>query len=479
MRHVMPALLASAAIAVSPAPPAQANDLLIGAVVGGVVGYAIGSQQGKARAASGGGTRTSTSYRPAAERGDVNIQRALNHFGFNAGAEDGVFGPGTRAAIRRYQAHLGDEVSGQLTAAQRSLLLSEYARATTPVPAPAAGAAPAGGTAGGGAATGAGLGALLASLQAQQPGGAAPAVPAEQPLIARLCDTPAETVRAVSLEALPPDGAAKIVVQGYCTARSYALEEARTVIGQVPNFDPATAKSQCEDWMASQRPAIDAALARPAEDAAVALRGIVPGATDADRAALSASFALCHGLAQVAGDAATATGYAALLAVSGRPGYGEMVAGAQALGLGRAQDRARAAEWYAWTVAELDAGGVPLIASEGYDHAPLLLALAETAPGLTTDGAGFAARRGTVTPAGLPALPGLPAAARPDPALQAVLDSAFPQVFGMSAAEGLAACAADGAEVPVLGLATCRALAAAAGRADLARTFGDRIAAFR
>ena len=52
------------------------------------------------------------------------VQRALNQLGYNAGAEDGMFGKGTRAAISSWQRANGKEVTGYLTTDQAQALIA-------------------------------------------------------------------------------------------------------------------------------------------------------------------------------------------------------------------------------------------------------------------------------------------------------------------------------------------------------------------
>ena len=51
------------------------------------------------------------------------VQTALVRLGYYDGTIDGIFGPDSRAAIRRYQHELGADMSGRLTAAQASRLV--------------------------------------------------------------------------------------------------------------------------------------------------------------------------------------------------------------------------------------------------------------------------------------------------------------------------------------------------------------------
>ena len=53
------------------------------------------------------------------------VQRALANLGYYAGQIDGIIGPETRAAIRRYQHELKQPMTGHLTAAQATSLVSD------------------------------------------------------------------------------------------------------------------------------------------------------------------------------------------------------------------------------------------------------------------------------------------------------------------------------------------------------------------
>jgi cytoskeletal protein RodZ len=53
-----------------------------------------------------------------------NVQEALHHLGYYQGPVDGIFGPRTRAAIRRFQSSIGAKRTGYLTAVEASRLVS-------------------------------------------------------------------------------------------------------------------------------------------------------------------------------------------------------------------------------------------------------------------------------------------------------------------------------------------------------------------
>jgi peptidoglycan hydrolase-like protein with peptidoglycan-binding domain len=52
------------------------------------------------------------------------IQEALHRLGYYDGPVDGIFGPLTRAAIRRFQESIGGQSTGHLTAAEATRLVS-------------------------------------------------------------------------------------------------------------------------------------------------------------------------------------------------------------------------------------------------------------------------------------------------------------------------------------------------------------------
>jgi len=56
----------------------------------------------------------------------LRVQDALHRLGYYKRHVDGVFGPLTRAAIRRFQHDIGAEMTGHLTAVQASRLVSTH-----------------------------------------------------------------------------------------------------------------------------------------------------------------------------------------------------------------------------------------------------------------------------------------------------------------------------------------------------------------
>jgi peptidoglycan hydrolase-like protein with peptidoglycan-binding domain len=55
----------------------------------------------------------------------LRVQEALKRQGYYKEGIDGIFGPGTRAAIRRFQGDIGAEMTGRLTAEEANRLVNK------------------------------------------------------------------------------------------------------------------------------------------------------------------------------------------------------------------------------------------------------------------------------------------------------------------------------------------------------------------
>lgn len=102
---------------------------LVGGPVGAVVGAGIGGVVGHEGTDANGRvtpTNDSTEARTTSTwHGDASVksaQSALNAQGYSAGSEDGVSGPNTQAAIRKFQADKGLAQTGMLDPATKSAL---------------------------------------------------------------------------------------------------------------------------------------------------------------------------------------------------------------------------------------------------------------------------------------------------------------------------------------------------------------------
>ncbi len=132
---------AIAALSISPLSPmpqparADSGDVVAGLIVGAIIGSAVASEKGKKKSSTKAKTKStkSTAKAPAisAEQKaqNVEVQQALNHFGWNVGTADGALGPKSKNAVKEYQAFMGYPATGELTDQQRSVLVTAYHRA--------------------------------------------------------------------------------------------------------------------------------------------------------------------------------------------------------------------------------------------------------------------------------------------------------------------------------------------------------------
>ena len=97
---------------------ARANEL--GAALLGLgVGAVIANEANKNKRTQ----RVIVQQNSATRNYNAQTQTALNYFGFNAGAPDGVMGSRSRQAVRQYQAYTGFPVTGNLTQYERDFLI--------------------------------------------------------------------------------------------------------------------------------------------------------------------------------------------------------------------------------------------------------------------------------------------------------------------------------------------------------------------
>lgn len=100
--------------------------MIAGLIIGGIIGSAVTKENSKKKSTKSAKASTATS---AEREANKEVQTALNYFGYNVGSPDGSIGPKSRAAIPEYQAFLGYPATGQLTANERSILVTAYQRA--------------------------------------------------------------------------------------------------------------------------------------------------------------------------------------------------------------------------------------------------------------------------------------------------------------------------------------------------------------
>nr|WP_319516930.1 peptidoglycan-binding protein [uncultured Cohaesibacter sp.] len=107
----------------------QGGAFAAGAIIGGVVGAIAASKNGIAgtrKRSSSSRRRTSSggaSYSAQREE-NIEIQKALNLYGFNVGRADGALGRKSKAGIKQFQMANGFAPTGQLTQIEKQMLLS-------------------------------------------------------------------------------------------------------------------------------------------------------------------------------------------------------------------------------------------------------------------------------------------------------------------------------------------------------------------
>ncbi len=129
-RHLAASVVA-ASVALGHAQPVFADgDALVGGLIGGIIGGVIVNEANKSKKrTTSTKARSASSGQTSAQRAaNVEVQTALNYFGYPVGTPDGSIGPKSRAAISEYQLTLGYAPTGQLTEYERTLLVGSYQR---------------------------------------------------------------------------------------------------------------------------------------------------------------------------------------------------------------------------------------------------------------------------------------------------------------------------------------------------------------
>jgi peptidoglycan hydrolase-like protein with peptidoglycan-binding domain len=390
----------SLAAAIPQTARADAGEFLGGAVVGGIVGYAIGKDQQKKKS-----QRTTTSNRtyrsgiPSTTQG-AQTQTALNYFGYNAGRVDGQVGRGTRSAIERYQASMGYPVNGyDFQPYQYDFLMQAYYWATS-----------------GGQATTqlAGQPLLMAYRRQVQTGSAlatAPQAPVQtapaQPVPVATPQEPEPETTETTSASLPslfsggtggpslanrcsgvmlqtstnggyttlanmsdPDFA---LSEQFCLARSYAMARGEDLIQDIQGLTPDQVSAQCDSYGEMVAPQVDALSINSKTEAETQMRKLAldSGLSPQDLAATS-KVCLAIGYRQDNMDAAL--GSALMLVAMGEPAYGELIGHHLREGFGVQKRRDLAMQWYDASLSALDAGSQAVFLPSQTDRPQLLRA---------------------------------------------------------------------------------------------------------
>lgn len=361
-RKSVTATAVAAALIASHAERASA-DAFVGGLLGGFLGATIGSNvRTQPR-------RSQPQVSSAARQLARDIQTALNHFYFNVGTPDGVLGRQSRAGISQYQAYLGFPSTGELTEFERQVLMTAHQRALlgTPQVMQIAASHPNGlrgvldavrdemlGVNQPGQVT------VAAPSQAPQPGApataAAPAIPSFGGLGGGVAAVSlASHCNRVGLVTSANGGFATLETMGdpvfalneqFCLARGYAIAEGEALVSQLP---VAVTAQQIAEQCAGLEPMVQnhvAALSLQSRD--VVIGGmtqfvLTSGLSTGD---LAVTARICLSSGYQTDNLTVAIGSALILVALGETAYGELPAHHLMQGIGTAQRRELASEWY-------------------------------------------------------------------------------------------------------------------------------------
>ena len=376
--------------------------------------------------------------RRAAERqANMNVQGALNGFGFDVGQLDGALGPRSRAAISQYQAYMGYPPSGYLDENQRAILLGSYSRlqagegvrypqviaaegtrgllrafndpnsiaryGVAPTVSPEAPQAPAPnypGTAPQGyagratpsppphlpAAT------TLAPLEAV---GAAPSSMADRCEMVQLTTRTNQGV----ISAADMSDPAQALSEQFCAARDYAMSVGQTLSTQVNASGDQLAQS-CEQIATAMDPVVAALAADTPEAVAAeaAARNREIGIADATSASTYGQ--ICLGLGYRQDNAEMALAANLMLVGAGYMPFGEMLGHHLREGFGVPAANGAAVPWYNASLAALDGGAQPMfLPTKSADRAAVIRAAVESDQILSTVEAAPVVKERTTIPA--------------------------------------------------------------------------------
>jgi peptidoglycan hydrolase-like protein with peptidoglycan-binding domain len=377
----------AAALALSPAERAEADagEFIGGAIIGGIIGYAAGQNQGQQRTTTG--TRVVRPGIPATQQGR-ETQTALNYFGYDAGAVDGQIGAGTRSAIERFQASMGYPVNGREFASyQFDFLMDGYFWATQQ---------------GGAQQTGLRGPQLLYAYRDSLSGApiqsTAPVQQVQPPATTVIVNppgqgnAPASTVVAAGNGQLPnlfANGEARMSLanacnavmlqtssnggyltlatmtdpsralsEQFCVARTYAMAQGEDLMRQITGLTPAQIAQQCASFSQMLSAEIDrVSLVETGPLTAemqqfAAGTGIAPGD-------LAATSRVCLSVGYTQDDMRMAVGSALMLVALGEPAYGELLGHHLREGFGATTRPDLASGWYNASISALEQGATP------------------------------------------------------------------------------------------------------------------------
>lgn len=422
---------------------ADNGDVIAGIIAGAIVGAAIneGSKK-KKKSTKSAPKKPSISAEQKAE--NVEVQQALNFFGWNVGTADGALGAKSRAAIKEYQAFMGYGMTGELTEEQRIILTTAHSRAE------AGGAviqevvsssvygirgvllaqrdemyAPKGTIVANGtledngepapgsiaAKAAAALPALLPPVVAAPaaPVTASPApAPAPAPVVAA-----AEPAAPAMPSFMDPNGAKgalgdactaamlKVSTKGgydtaatmtdanaalteqFCVTRAAAISTGQALAAKVAGFTPDQIAAQCAGFTPLMKDHVAALSMKPEADVLAGVQDFIVK-SGMSPAQLSGTAKVCLGVGYQTEQMDMAIGSALLLTAMGEKGYAEMLGHHLSQGFGAADRPDLAAQWYDVALESLGAGS-DIFAPAMAGRADLVKKAAYTVAGRTAE----------------------------------------------------------------------------------------------
>lgn len=413
MTSSLVAAVALTPIAAVPAQAQDARDVIGGLLLGGAIGVAIGAAsqprtrviqpgQPQAQPARPSQPRVVRPAIPATEAGR-QVQTALNYFGFDAGFVDGQVGPGTRAAVERYQAYQGYPVNGRSFPEPQALnLINAYQWAN----------------AGGGAQSGLQGPQLLAAYAQVVAGNVVPSAATPGPnttvivtpatttiLPAPGTAAPVTTVAATSGGLVPNlfAGASTapalssrcdaVALQGqtnggmmtlgtlsnpsfalseqFCAARASAVSQGQDLTQAIAGLSYADISVQCEDFSAAVA-GQTAVLSTMAPQQAMGSAQGFAYTTGIPQAELAGTARVCLGVGYDVDDMDMAMGSALILVASGEPAYGELIGHHLREGFGLAANATSAGAWFDISLTAVESGAPAVFNPTDAGRLPLI-----------------------------------------------------------------------------------------------------------
>lgn len=284
-------------------------------------------------------TRTQIEQQLAARQSPAEIaqvrqvQTALTFFTFDAGPIDGIMGQQTRTAIEEYQAYLDYPVTGQLTESEAQFLLVAYqqAQANSAQAQQIADAHPDG------------IKGFLLVVRygaPQRPTGVIPSfsIKDDPRDAAALCAEPAASSAA--------DPSTEQTVRTlFCSARGAAIAQSELLVANAAGFTQTQIEEQCVAFEPALASVVESVSNGSAFDVVQGAAEFVQR-TGQDPLQMSGIARVCLGVGYRRNQYNLAIGSAVLLTALEKLTYAEYAGYHVALGLGAAQDPARARSWF-------------------------------------------------------------------------------------------------------------------------------------